>query len=250
MTKKSPLINQPGITVGVIGASVDITREKQAEIAKQEFMASMSHDIRTPFSGLYSFVELLHAQEEDTEKKEMLGYVLESAETLLKFLNQILEITRLENSSVRKTEFNLYELIHEIVKLMKPSSELKSIALRVDCPNEKIKTDKTRFECILLNLLGNAVKFTHQGSITIRAKTQPTLCIEVEDTGIGIPDDQFESIFDKFYRLLPTYKDSKFTGIGMGLYISRFLARELNGDITLKSQLGTGSCFTLSIPMT
>lgn len=248
MTKKSPLINKEGLTVGVIGMSVDITKEKQAEMAKQEFINSMAHDIRTPFSGLYGLTELLYEQEKDVYKKEMLGYVLESAESLLVFLNQTLEMLRIDKFGISKTSFNIHTLMNDILKLVKPSLELKSLKLTIDCPDTFIKTDHRRVECILMNLIGNAIKFTAEGNITVRVTVTPHFCCEVKDTGIGIPNDKLETIFDKFYRVVPTYQESKFSGVGLGLYVSRLFARELQGDITVHSEVGKGTCFSFFLP--
>src|SRR5262249_13750368 len=150
----------------------------------------------------------------------------ESAQSLLEFLNKILDLIRLDDFGIQENTFNIRSLLDNIAKLMHPSLTMKSLQLIIDCPDTIITTDQTRLECMLMNLTGNAIKFTQKGSITIRIKLTPSFYCEVEDTGIGIPEEKWETIFDKFYRLTSTYQEPKLSGIGLGLYISRVFARE------------------------
>lgn len=230
--------------IGIIILSFDITERKQAELAKTEFLENMSHDLRTPFSGILSLTEYLYNKEEEPEKKELLGEIKNSGKRLLALLNQVLELARQGSYPIDLKDFSLLEVIQEVVDLVHAEAKHKGLTITVSCPALTVHSDRARFSRILLNLLGNAVKYTEKGVINIKVKETP-LKIMIEDTGEGIPTDALETIFARFSKLRPSYKRQNYDGAGIGLHIAREYARELGGDITVTSEVGKGSCFTL-----
>lgn len=244
MTVKRALKDENGKVIGLVGNSVDITKQKQAEVVKSEFLRNMSHDIMVPFTGILGISRLLHDDEKDEKKKKNLSYLVKSGDRLLQLLKQILEMTELGNQQIIKTTFNVKEMVNEAVEMVASAVELKGLTLFTECPDVMIESDRVRLTRILTNLVSNAVKFTEKGSIKIVVKTEPVFSMTVEDTGIGIPQDKLEVIFDEFQKLSESSKHSQFMGAGIGLYIVKQFATDLNGKITVESQLGAGSRFT------
>lgn len=248
-TIKAPVFDE-GEVVGLIGLSLDITDKKKAELAKTEFLENMSHDLRTPFSGIISLSEYLYTQENNPMKKELLGEILNSGQQLLGLLNDVLDLARQGGHPLIITEFNLIEVIQEVLGLLHAEARHKGLDVNVSCPFIAIRSDRMRINRILLNLIANAITYTLKGCINIRVNTEPTFTIDIEDTGEGIPADAIDNIFERFTKLHSSYKQQKFTGAGLGLHIAREFARDLGGDITVKSTVGEGSCFTLLLPNT
>lgn len=245
LTTRKPLFDKTSNVIGVLGVSLDITEKKQAELAKTEFLENMSHDLRTPFTGILSLTEYLHSKEEDPVKKELLGEVLNSGKRLLALLNQVLELSTQGSHQLTFSEFNLSEVIQEAVDLVHAEARVKDLEITVSCPEIIIVTDRMRLSQILLNLLGNAVKYTAKGFIRIEVSSNAPLEIMIKDTGEGIPEEALENIFARFSKLHSSYQQPYFSGAGIGLHLAREYARELKGDITVTSTVGKGSCFTL-----
>lgn len=245
LTKKIPLKNGQGIT-GIMGTSIDITKEKNADIAYDEFLKNISHDILTPFCGLYSMSEMLAGNAQlDADTREFANYIKISANALLSFLKQVLEINTLRSKKMETNEFNIAELAEEVYNLMLAEIKRKNLICHIDCPRDIVYIDRFRISRILINLVGNAVKFTPPGgTIRIKITTAPEFTITVQDTGIGIPEDKFEIIFKKFTKIKPSYESDVFTGSGIGLYLTKQMVKELGGKIYVNSCLGEGSIFT------
>jgi two-component system aerobic respiration control sensor histidine kinase ArcB len=248
LSVKSPLIIN-GVVEGVAGIAIDITKQKQAEIAKAEFLANMSHDLKIPFSGIYSMADYLYQHETDPTKKEFLSDIVQSSKGFLSLLSQILELSHLNDEPLTSTHFNLQAEVNEVSTMFQAELKVKGLSLDIDCPNAIINSDKFKLSKILLNLLGNAIKFTENGHIQIHVNFNPTLNITVKDTGIGISEEHQNHIFDKFYKIVPSYKTGIFKGTGLGLYIVQKTVKELGGFVTVESKLGDGSCFTVSLPV-
>ncbi len=269
ITRKLPLIDDEGQLVGLLGVSLDITdrkaRERELAIAKEKaevannakssFIMNISHDIRTPLNGIIGFSRIIESKETDVVKKEWLGYIVESSERLAGYLNDVINvITTKDQFQVNKEAFSLHQIIHMLVQMF--SAEIAShqgIKLVLDLdPNmpETIFNDRFRIEKIILNLVSNAFKFTHEGEITIstkllkRAADQAAISIKVSDTGVGIAKEDQEKIFGRFTRLEPSYTN-KYSGYGLGLYIVKTFVDELEGTINLQSELGQGTTFEL-----
>lgn len=245
--------------IGVIGTSLDITKQKQAERAKNAFIMNMAHDIRTPFCGIIGFAQL---QEQGTlktpdEVKEYGKIIHESGNQLLEILDfVIVALDKNDIEHIRKNKIDLYGFAREMQALIKPNVSLNNLEfeLKVDEGIGEIVTDKIRLKQILANILSNAVKFTPKGKITLSFEwiylnhKRDRLRINVSDTGIGIDKSNHERIFNKFEKIKPSYESSTFTGCGMGLYLVKQLIEKLNGKINLASRLGNGSTFQVEIP--
>lgn len=244
MTKKVPMRNSANRIIGLIGTSLDITKQRQAEIAKLEFLRNMSHDIMTPFTGILGLSRALYEDETDDEKKLSLNYIIQSSDRLLHLFKQILEVAELGGRQLVLEEFNIQDVVRETVEMALVSAKFKNLSVEINCPNQIIKSDKLRIARIILNLLVNAIKFTEVGGIVVNVLCDPYLKISVKDTGIGIPADKLEIIFEKFRKLTESGKHSNFTGSGIGLYIAKQFAIDLGGNIHVESEVGNGSTFT------
>ena len=270
--EKIPLRDQANNISGIIGNSIEITELKNtqndlqiakeaaeaANKAKTEFIANMSHDIRTPLSGVVGMSQLLIDNLNNLEQKQYAQWVHESGEQLLGLLNGILDIISADNideSSLHMGFFDLRQCFTDIIELERPTTHLKGLDLRIDSePSipKYIKSDRTKLHRILLNLLGNAIKFTDKGYVSIEAKlinlhnNEATIRFSVVDTGIGIAKDQQDKVFDRFHRAVSSYK-GVYAGHGVGLHIAQTYAALLGGTITLESELGIGTRFNFDL---
>lgn len=268
LTYKTPLKNEHDEIIGIIGTSLDITDRKVMEAAlhksqiaaeaanraKTEFIANMSHDIRTPLSGIVGMSQLLEESVTKPEHKQFARWLYESGEQLLGMLNGILDIVSADNVSEndrREESFDVRQCIQEIIQLERPTTRLKNLVLQFDVDEDVpfyIVSDRTKIHRILLNLLGNAIKFTEQGLISIEVKslsrsTETTqLRFSVTDTGIGIPVDHQDKVFDRFFRISPSSKGI-YAGHGVGLHIAKSYVELLGGEIKLISQEKVGTTF-------
>ncbi|MGB8806463.1 MAG: ATP-binding protein [Candidatus Rickettsiella isopodorum] len=240
---------------GVIGLSFDITALRKAEITKQEFLSNMSHDLRTPLTGILGLAEIQAEVGTQAQDKEYGLWIYQAGKQLLELLTSVLDICALENpvDIIKKEEIDLTQFVNEIRELMEPSTLNKGLSFNIkrDTPLPFILSDSIRLKRILLNLLSNAVKFTHEGEITLAIKwlnlnTHAQIEMQVTDTGIGISEDKLDSIFDRFYRIDPSYR-AKYPGNGLGLYLAKENLKQLGGSIQVKSQEGKGSCFTITL---
>ena len=226
---------------------------ENAAAAKSQFLANMSHEIRTPMNGVLGFAELLQRSDLTAEQHRQLALIRESGESMMRLLNDILDISKIEAGqiAVQNEAVDLRELIGGCVSLHSANAERKGIALtsRIapDLP-PMIESDTLRLRQILLNLIGNAVKFTSHGSVRIEAGVEgDTVVLSVTDTGIGIAPAGIAEIFEPFRQADGTTA-RQFGGTGLGLTISRQLATLLGGTLSVTSEPGHGSCFTLAVP--
>jgi PAS domain S-box-containing protein len=257
LSKKIPLKNKSMQIIGVIGTSIDISEQKKLNQSKEEFLENAMHDIRTPFVGILGMAELLWHQEENEIKKEYLSNLMESAKKLLDYNNEILDFSKNSASvSVSKIKFNYREIIHEIIKINVPAAQMKNIQLNAEFSsnNDFFIGNATAFKRILINLVGNAIKFTASGYIKIitsfeeRNNKQVMMKLIVKDSGIGIPKDKQKIIFDKFVRLNASYT-GLYSGLGLGLAMVKKLVEAMQGTIEVESELGEGSTFTCLLPL-
>ena len=272
LTSKVPLLNAEGTVIGVLGFSVDITQRKQMEeelliakeqaesanFAKTEFIANMSHDIRTPLTGMVGMSSLIEAKSTDPEIQEYAQDVHACGDQLLSMLNSILDVISAENineQDIKDETFDLRHCIEDLVEIEKPTAKLKKLGLHVDFDNNippYIISDRTKIHRILLNLLGNAIKFTSVGSITIETKlltlkdATANIKFAVHDTGMGIALEQQSKVFERFFRASPSYK-GLYTGHGVGLHIAQSYAKLLRGEIKLSSIEGEGTTFSFEL---
>ena len=230
-----------------------------ANRVKSEFIANMSHEIRTPMNAILGFSEALFHKLESEQHRKMLQSVLRSGNILLSLLNDILDLSKIEAGQleINPHPVRLAGILSDIKLLFRDKALKKGIALDVLIPDgfpDVVKLDEVRFKQVLFNLVGNAVKFTTSGFVSIRVnfsfiegKTNSgNLTIEVEDSGIGIPESQYEVIFDTF-RQLSGQSNRSYEGTGLGLSIARKLVERMNGTLTVHSNEGRGSVFNISI---
>ncbi len=228
-----------------------------ANRAKSEFIANMSHEIRTPLNAVTGFTELLTSIVSDSKQKSYLSAIKTAGKSLLTLINDILDLSKIEAGKIeiQYSHVNPEVIFREIEEIFKLKISSKNLQLIIDIdPNMPyaLMLDETRFRQILLNLVGNAVKFTEKGYIKITAKSlykkgnpsKITLTISVEDTGMGIPEKEQESIFNAFQQ--QSGQDfGKFGGTGLGLTISKRLIEIMNGQISLKSVVNQGTHFMI-----
>ena len=268
LVQRDPL----GKPVRILGTNWDITDRKQAEAelveatraaqaanrAKSEFLANMSHEIRTPMTAILGYSELLACP--DLPPKEQGNFVegiQRNGKALLELINDILDLSRIEAEKLTldKEDCPLRQIIDDVMSVVRLRAEEKGLNLEVDYGfpvPETIRTDPARLRQILVNLLGNAVKFTSQGGIRMMLRyldaggNTPRMLFAVSDTGIGIPADKVSQLFHPFTQVDGS-ASRHYGGAGLGLAISRRLAHALGGEIAAASELGKGSTFTLTI---
>jgi signal transduction histidine kinase/CheY-like chemotaxis protein len=223
---------------------------------KSEFLANMSHELRTPMNAIIGFTRLVMRRGKDilpTRDYDNLGKILISADHLLTLINDILDLSKIEagRMEVHSSSFALDPLIDVCLRTVEPlvRSERLQLAKDIESGLSSLFTDQAKLKQILVNLLSNAVKFTEEGTITVSAwQRHGHVVITVSDTGIGVPADKLELIFEEF-RQVDSSTTRRYSGTGLGLSISRHLARLLGGDISVQSTFGMGSTFTVSIPL-
>ena len=274
LSQKTPTRNKNGIITGILGISMDITDRKKLEAAlniakevaetanhaKTEFIANMSHDIRTPLTGVVGMSKLLEEGTNDPNQKQYAHWLGESGDQLLHMLTGILDVVSADNINehdLHEESFDLRRMIQDIIELERPSTLVKDINL-ITHIDETIPPyficDHTKLHRILLNLVGNAIKFTQKGCVTIdvsyleQRNTHVLLQFRVLDTGIGIPLEMQDMVFDRFFRVTPSYKGI-YTGHGVGLHIAQSYVHLLGGEIKFSSELGVGTTFYFNLSL-
>ena len=229
-----------------------------ANRAKSEFLTHMSHEMRTPMNGVIGMTGLLLDTELHGEQREHAEAIRSSADALLGMIDSILALSQIENGSTQlaSSNFDLVECLKEIGDLVAPRACAKGLSYKFDAAvsRRRIYGDAGRLRQIVLNLLGNAIKFTERGSVELRVTAgetiadEPSFQISVKDTGIGIPPEKLPLLFGKFAQVDSSLA-RKYEGAGLGLAVSLKLAQLMGGNITVKSEWGRGSEFTLNVPL-
>ncbi len=273
LTSKVPLVGKNGLVVGVLCIYSDITELKNtqnelfiakekaeaANEAKTEFVQNMQHDIRTPAAGMWGVLDALTRAETDNHKKEALNMALTASKRLLDLCNDAVEFGDLSGNArpVLEKSLNIRDLAQSIIELNKPAAFAKDLVIRFKADASipaYILSDEFRISRILVNLMGNAIKFTNEGEVSLSLKATVDektryglLTIVIKDTGIGIATNKIETIYGKFTRGVAS-NTNQYPGTGLGLYVVKTFIDELNGDIEVQSYENEGSSFKLSIP--
>ena len=227
---------------------------EKSNAAKSEFLAAMSHEVRTPMNGVLGMLGLLKPEMLNDDQKEVIGRAKEAADGLLEVINDILDYSKLEAGSVELSHqpFSPNAVVHSVASLFEERARAKGLELRCEidgCESDSVIGDARRFRQIMVNLVGNAVKFTQSGSVVIRktcgldASGDAAVMVRVADTGIGIDDQIKDNLFERFYQGDPGIA-RRFGGTGLGLAISKELVELMRGEIWLESTVGQGSTFT------
>lgn len=231
---------------------------KHASLAKSDFLANMSHEIRTPMNGIIGMTDLALDATTPQERQEYLDIVKRSAQSLLAVINDILDFSKIEAGKIHieHVAYNLHQTVNDCLQVLRGRADEKD--LRLDCSfcdqaPQMVIGDPTRLRQILINLIGNAIKFTKQGCITLHIELQtladqpPRLKFRVQDTGIGIPQEKLESIFEAFAQAdISTTRH--YGGTGLGLTITQRLVNLMGGRLLVQSQVGVGSAFEFDLP--
>lgn len=268
-----PVYDKQGNCCGVTGIATDITEIKEAEYAldaakqraesanrsKTEFLANITHELRTPLNGILGNTELLKNSEHlTTEEKEQLEAIEYSGSHLLSLIDELLDVTSVETGNIHlnNEDFNLHDVFHRVEKQCQALTNKKGLQLVSDNDNAipKLTGDAKKLQQVIINLIGNAIKFTPSGKITFTSsliiKTERTCQFEisVSDTGVGIPSDKLGFIFEKFSQL-ENKLDKTAQGFGLGLAITRNIIEKMGGNISAKSKINCGTTFTINVEL-
>jgi PAS domain S-box-containing protein len=272
MVNGSPVPGAGGKPAGMLVSLDDVTALEEQEIqlrqardaaeqanrAKSDFLANMSHEIRTPMNAILGFTELLRRgwQQDPKDTQRHLDTILGSGKHLLALINDILDLSKVEAGKleIEAVHCKVHEVVHEVVDIMRVRADQSGVNLLLEFPDtmpETLATDASRLRQVVTNLVGNALKFTARGAVTVRVYLGPDserarLHIDISDTGIGIPTNKLEAIFEPFVQAEAS-TTRQFGGTGLGLAISRRFARALGGDIVATSVPGQGSTFHVSV---
>jgi len=238
------------------------TRAEAASVAKTQFLANMSHEIRTPMTGVLGALGLVSSDELGPQQRELVEIATSSSEALLTVLNEVLDFAKIEagNLELVNEPLRIHAVVASTIKLFAPLAQRRGLTLAADIDPAvpmRVKGDAARIRQVLMNLVGNAVKFTERGAVTVRVRraadaapaSPTTVVFEVTDTGIGIPAEALPELFAPFHQV-DASDGRRFGGTGLGLVISKRLVDAMGGGISVESEPGRGSTFRVALPLT
>jgi signal transduction histidine kinase len=239
---------------GGIGIVRDITAMKNAQRERDDFVAVMTHDLRQPLTGLLGYAQLIERGTTPEKTKRFAQGIRRGGEQMLRMINNLLELARLESGEmeIQVGEVQLRRLVEEVVQSLDGQIAEKRIELRLDLPLDlpTLRSSETLLRECLANLVGNAVKYTPDGGqVAVSARAERDhLVVAVADTGIGIPRDDFDRLFSRFFRS-SQQEVRKLRGSGLGLALTKTMIERLGGSIAVESELGKGTTFTMTLPL-
>ncbi len=246
--KKSPIINYLNNSIGIVITVQDITDIKRLENMRSEFVANVSHDLKTPLTSIKGFSETLRYVDDSETKNKFLDIIDKESERLTNLINDILILSNIENIHKMESEyFNPGDVIENVLDMVKSQAYKKSIIIKYnDCFNSEILGSKDKFHQLAVNLIENAIKYSNENGIVKIDLTleEQYFVFKVKDNGIGIPKNDIPRIFERFYRV---DKSRSTRGTGLGLAIVKHIVKLFNGEISVKSKVGIGSTFTVKI---
>ena len=246
--KKSPIINYLNNSIGIVITVQDITDIKRLENMRSEFVANVSHELKTPLTSIKGFSETLRYVDDSETKNKFLDIIDKESERLTNLINDILILSNIENIHKMEREyFNPGDVIENVLDMVKSQAYKKSIIIKYnDCFNSEILGSKDKFHQLAVNLIENAIKYSNENGIVKIDLTleEQYFVFKVKDNGIGIPKNDIPRIFERFYRV---DKSRSTRGTGLGLAIVKHIVKLFNGEISVKSKVGIGSTFTVKI---
>ena len=250
--------DESGRISGVVAVLHDITREKEISKLKNDFISHVSHELKTPLASITAYSEMLAEGEAETEetKKEFYSVIQKQAERLNRLIEDILNTSRIESGllKINKEQISLTILIEEQLQMIKGYADEKNIEVIGQKPIvfDQVYVDKDMISQVIVNLLSNAIKYTQSGG-SVKIKTEVNqiegnVCVSFTDTGIGIPEEEIEHVFDKYYRVDANKKQAKGTGLGLNL-VKQIIENVHGGKIFATSKVGIGSTFGFELPL-
>ncbi|TET59848.1 PAS domain S-box protein, partial [Candidatus Aerophobetes bacterium] len=248
--------NEAGRAICIMASVIDITERKRIEQMKDDFVSLASHELRTPLTSIVGYVDLILGEDVgkiNKEQKEFLQIISQNTQRLEALINDVLDIEKIESGRIKlkREKVNLIELVEASVNTFRVMAENKNLQLEkeIKAPELEVLGDSDRLSQVISNLLSNAIKYTKEGRVKVAAQAKGRFAsVTVEDTGLGMKQEDLRNIFSRFFRSEDSYV-KKTTGSGLGLSIAKATIERHNGDMKVESKLGVGSKFEVILPL-
>lgn len=249
--KKAPIIQTESYPIGTVIVLSDITDVRKLEMMRSQFVANVSHELKTPLTSIKGFAETLKYVKDEEKKEKFLNIIEKEADRLTGLINDILLLSKVENAtSMINEEFSVSEIIEQAISIVEVLAKEKNIQIHKKLEyNKNIRGDKNKFYQVVLNLLENAVKYSDKDSLVkiSTSNEENSLILKIEDNGKGIAKEELPRIFERFYRVDKARGSTGISGTGLGLSIVKHIVKMFNGEIFVESELGKGSIFKIKI---